>query len=325
MIGIVGAGPAGSRLAQILGKKTVMFNSRTRKPCAGGITHKSKLNIPDSVILAKMGIAELRYMSNSVEFKIPDVLSVSRDKFNEWMIKEAVSSGAELVNERVIDVYKADKWVVKTNGGEYRFDFLVGADGVSSIVRRKTIGPHRTVAVTISGDTKNRWDNERMILWFFPRFLGYAWMFPKGKRANIGIGGISKMTTMYAHFNDLFGKVNFSGWAIPFYLGRAGFNDFALIGDAAGHANPISGEGVSYAIMGAEELGKAILEGKPERYEDYWRNRYGKELASNLNWYKLAYKFIPVVMKKSRFLERAFTGIIRGDPIDIKNITKWML
>ena len=51
-----------------------------------------------------------------------------------------------------------------------------------------------------------------------------------------------------------------------------------MLGDAAGFADPVTGEGIYYALRSAELFAAAFLEGKPEGYETRWRKDFGGEL-----------------------------------------------
>jgi geranylgeranyl reductase family protein len=53
---------------------------------------------------------------------------------------------------------------------------------------------------------------------------------------------------------------------------------WALIGDAAGFADPVTGEGIYYALRSAELFGEAYLKGEPADYEQLWRADFGREL-----------------------------------------------
>jgi len=59
---------------------------------------------------------------------------------------------------------------------------------------------------------------------------------------------------------------------------RASGENWALLGDAAGFADPVTGEGIYYALRSAELLAAAFLEGRPEEYEARWRKDFGGEL-----------------------------------------------
>ena len=59
---------------------------------------------------------------------------------------------------------------------------------------------------------------------------------------------------------------------------RACGEGWALLGDAAGFADPVTGEGIYYALRSAELFADAFLEGKPQQYEARWREDFGEEL-----------------------------------------------
>ena len=54
--------------------------------------------------------------------------------------------------------------------------------------------------------------------------------------------------------------------------------DWALLGDAAGFADPVTGEGIYYALRSAELFAETFLSGTPEAYEKRWREDFGAEL-----------------------------------------------
>jgi flavin-dependent dehydrogenase len=53
---------------------------------------------------------------------------------------------------------------------------------------------------------------------------------------------------------------------------------WALLGDAAGFADPVTGEGIYYALRSAELFAEAYLAGTPLDYEELWRKDFGREL-----------------------------------------------
>jgi len=72
---------------------------------------------------------------------------------------------------------------------------------------------------------------------------------------------------------------------IPLAAGESFFrqpacgSDWLLVGDAAGHVDPLLGEGISFALKSAECAAQAILSGNIPTYEALWRERYGNMLA----------------------------------------------
>ena len=77
---------------------------------------------------------------------------------------------------------------------------------------------------------------------------------------------------------------------------RASGNDWALIGDAGGFADPVTGEGIYYALRSAELFAQCYLSGSPTAYEDSWRSDFGGEL------------------KRAAQMRRRFYGNIWGAP-----------
>ena len=59
---------------------------------------------------------------------------------------------------------------------------------------------------------------------------------------------------------------------------RAAGEDWALLGDAAGFADPVTGEGIFYALRSAELFAEAFLAGGVESYEAMWRADFGRDL-----------------------------------------------
>jgi geranylgeranyl reductase family protein len=59
---------------------------------------------------------------------------------------------------------------------------------------------------------------------------------------------------------------------------RACGDGWALLGDAAGFADPVTGEGIYYALRSAELFAEAYLSGDPAAYEERWREDFGREL-----------------------------------------------
>jgi flavin-dependent dehydrogenase len=133
--------------------------------------------------------------------------------------------------------------------------------------------------------------------------MGFIWIFPKKSCINIGIGSMESGKKLrhslenFITFNPAGKKLKplqgefFSHllpiiWNEKFYKLPCCGENWALIGDAAGHVDPISGVGIYYAIRGGTLCASAILDGDIKLFEKYWRNDYGYELfygARNFN------------------------------------------
>jgi flavin-dependent dehydrogenase len=70
------------------------------------------------------------------------------------------------------------------------------------------------------------------------------------------------------------------GWTLPqatrstFFRTPAAGEDWVLVGDAAGHVDPLTGEGIWYAMWGAQLAADAILTGAPADYDRRWREAF---------------------------------------------------
>lgn len=153
---------------------------------------------------------------------------------------------------------------------------------------------------------------------FLPNWVGYAWAFPRIDHVSFGIattqdafdhealdklmwdfmlsyyevaqvGNLRKMRLWNrqentTQLNNLRDKAERYAARIPGLAPRtwdtrkACGDDWALLGDAAGFADPVTGEGIYYALRSAELFADAYLKGKPQAYETLWREDFGAEL-----------------------------------------------
>ena len=161
-IAIVGAGPAGCHLAHLLADsehEILLFDHRVcpphevgyEKPCGGGLSPLVGQRFPDvlslpfprhrplCVLLRASGGSQVEHALDSSDWAI-----VSRAEFGSALLERALANGRlRYVQQRVTDVEQSGEgWSVHTAAAEtFLADFLVGADGVRSIVRRQVVGP----------------------------------------------------------------------------------------------------------------------------------------------------------------------------------------
>jgi flavin-dependent dehydrogenase len=159
-------------------------------------------------------------------------------------------------------------WLVRdAGGGYYRSRWLVAADGGASTLRHQLapdLQPGRyaaRVAYAARGAPPGQ-----AIVRFLPLSEGYAWDFPRPGMHSIGVAlpaGIGRRPQMDGLIDELLaaggepGEAPRAGALIPAWdwtagspreLGAAGY---AILGDAAGLADPVSGEGIDYALRSA--------------------------------------------------------------------------
>jgi len=186
---------------------------------------------------------------------------------------------------------------------------VIGADGVES-----RVGKWAGIDTTLKTDelevcvqylmTGIEFDPDYSYFWFGNEIApgGYAWLFPKGvSTANVGLGILPKMAKLSAkEYLDNFVKSRFrDGEIIEMVVGgvpvkgpvkTAVTDNVMLVGDAARHADPITGGGIANAMkagffagnVAAEAVEKKDYSRKMlEKYDELWKNDFGKSLHRN--------------------------------------------
>jgi len=318
-IGIIGAGVAGSICATVLGNSgvevAIFDHSHPReKPCGGLIEERvvKEFRIPEGLLEneVKWVLAE-RFKSRSKFAYNPSQFLISRKDFDYHLLQTALKSrSVTFFDEKVVQIIRGEKeWLLETSRGQrIRVKVVVGADGCPSFTRKnvfKPIPPHflaATVGYNFFCSPKHIHDafEENTVEVYYSREYvprgGFLWIFPKKGKINVGIGSIEKGEKLkqsldrfmishpagrrllslerhpFAHLVPTIWKEDF------FDLPCTGEN-WALIGDAAGHVNPIGGAGIYYAMKGGALCASAFLEGDLHLFEKYWRKEYGRELC----------------------------------------------
>jgi len=167
---------------------------------------------------------------------------------------------------------------------------LVGADGIRSLVRQKTVGhiSKENLGLTY-GYFATGTENEPTTVKFVAGIPGYLWIFPRNNHSSIGIGSelkygaaLKRILDEFIHsycpkikviskFSAMFPRATDPDF---FTLPCAG-NNWILIGDAAGHADPLTGEGILYALWSGKLAAEALTEDKLSSYDKLWREQYG--------------------------------------------------
>jgi len=303
-VGIVGAGPAGSYLAYMLaglGAKVLLYDGRGawEKPCGGGVPPKVHQMFPEIRVMD----APRREVSVGV-FVSPEgrevrlesrnpLWVVARKDFNGYLLDLARGEkGVTFRKRRVARVRRLrTRWMISGKDFEDRVDRIVGADGANSLVRRAVAEaiPREMIAGTMGYFVERKDEREAV-----SRFLdapGYIWAFPRTDHICVG-GGTCQKGYPIRQRVDAFVAERFAGrkvlgrWAAPIpFIRDPSFFDrpvsgdgWFLVGDAAGHVDPITGEGILYAMWGAKLLAKALAHDGDAPYEELWRDAYGGEL-----------------------------------------------
>jgi geranylgeranyl reductase family protein len=292
---VVGAGPAGSLAAYRLASAgaTVLLLDRARfprdKPCGGGVTIRALNELPfaiDPVVEGVVDRFELRLRhrhSFSRRAPAPLALMTQRRRLDAYLVERAVAAGAE---------FRDGVRVSRVAQGEVGGDsarVVIGADGANGVTARSLgLATDREHGVALEGNLANDVvDSERyarrLVLEFGTVPGGYGWVFPKGDHVNLGVGGwedegprlrehLARLCAV--HGVDPAALTEVRGHRLP--LRRPGSalaeGRVALVGDAAGLVDPLSGDGMYEAFLSANLAARHALEllaGERESFEGY--------------------------------------------------------
>jgi flavin-dependent dehydrogenase len=248
----------------------------------------------------------------------------SREVLNGLVLDRAIEGGARFEQAAVTGFSRdVDVWSIQTNKGEtWRARFLVGADGAASFIRRRLVGIFSKNDLALAfgynvkqadQDTNGKGNQSRdltddeVIVRFPMDFTGYLWAFPRPGVMNFGVASklgertSDQLRSILAEFvSGYYGgrmptsdRVSFFGAKIP-TLDLATWKDlrttgdaWVLIGDAAGFADPITGEGIYYAFKSADLFADSLAEEGTNGsigelanvlYEERWRESFGRDL-----------------------------------------------
>ncbi|KYH32632.1 geranylgeranyl reductase family protein [Neomoorella mulderi] len=330
---ICGAGPAGSTCGRLLARRglKVLILDKARfpryKPCGGGLTGKALGELePGWEKLSEDSTREVIFYHRqerpiNIVYQQPVIRMVGREKLDAWLLEQAAAAGATIRDGyRVTAVAETATGVTiyGEDGSIFQGDFLVGADGARSLVR-KSLPFNTGTAAGVTLECEIPVDEGvlaeyrgRVHLSYGGIPAGYGWIFPKGDHLSVGIGSFTRQVKgLQRYFQDFCRGMGLKipegircrGAVIPAASGKAGTlhtGRAVLAGDAAGLVDPFSGEGIYYALRSgrlAAEAISAALAGQGG-LEDYTKKIHAEVLPSLHYAWRIArvvYALTPVV------------------------------
>ena len=297
-VAVIGGGPTGATAADDLaraGHKVLLMERGGRiKPCGGAVPPRlmEDFEIPQSLLVARARSARMIAPSNrAVDMPVGEigyVGMVDREHFDEWLRERAASNGAERLSATFdrIERDESEGALVcfrRERGGEVervRARLVIGADGARSAVAKQNIEGAEKIPCVFAyheiiespAETGENYDPSRCDVFYqgklSPDF--YAWVFPHGKTASIGVGSANKGFSLrgaVSTMRDDLGlttcqTVRREGAPIPLKPLKRWDNgrDVIVAGDAAGIVAPASGEGIYYAMIGGRYVAEAAAE-----------------------------------------------------------------
>lgn len=304
-ISIVGGGPAGSLCGERLataGFKVTIYDERMtwEKPCGGGLTHKAIEAYPfllDSPqpkrIVRKAELISSGGHRAQFEMNRPIVI-YARKVLNQLLLDRAIAAGCTAVCSRVTNVDTNGARVRLTAQGEERWsDFIVLAAGArNQLLPETTALGSKDLEVTLGYFVPTEEDIIKVK--FLKEFEGYLWSFPRADHLSVGICakmGQSSTQVLRRHLDDFVEDEKIPRAGAKFYSHvlpspeahtirsrRISGRNWAMAGDAAATVDPITGEGLYYALRSGDLLAEAIAEGAPEMYPEKLRDAFSADL-----------------------------------------------
>jgi geranylgeranyl reductase family protein len=294
---ISGAGPAGSKCAEILAKngfKVALIEKDTnwRKPCGGAVNSRifkyyPQLHKHDFHQINGMKIYSADYHNFGYKWKKVNDYSINVDRlyFDTILRNIAIDEGAELFDKNLSYDFitnKNNRIGIKTKSPsgiqEYKGKIIIIADGMSSKLAFKSGLKNKwriediMVAKCAIMEGENNIESD-IISFFFQSYKGYAWIFPLGgNKFNIGCGSLIReesnfsLNQMYNNFlkdpniKNFLPKSHYKKiWTAAYPLPSQGVNEPSLYGDNIMLIGDIAG---FVSPLSGEGICSGIISGK---------------------------------------------------------------
>jgi geranylgeranyl reductase family protein len=309
-VAVIGAGPAGAwaayQLASSGARVAIVDGSHPReKPCGGGLTSRA-LDIVCEHLRGPASdgvpIASGRFESGGHEAGVPlrpgALHVVARRSFDAALLSAAQSAGAQHISARASDIRsQPGGWSVTAGGSTICAGWIVGADGANSLVRRQVHRPFPRSEISVAAGYFVHGHHSSMIgVAFIDEPPGYLWAFPRADHLAVGACAQANETSsaemlrysaewIRAHVGAPERTWQRYSWPVP-SLSEAALHaehpagrGWMLVGDAAGLVDPITREGIYFALRSGEYAAQALGQSKPEEYVSMLRQEVYPELA----------------------------------------------
>ncbi|MBV9154977.1 MAG: NAD(P)/FAD-dependent oxidoreductase [Acidobacteriaceae bacterium] len=283
-VAVLGGGPAGASAAERIaraGLKTILIDEKLvwEKPCGGGITYKAYAQYPYLIenatpkkLVKDTVLAAPKAGSAKTTLTHPIVI-YARIDLNKMLLHRAEAAGAQIEKERVLGLNRTSSgWQIRTKAGTIEADFCIIATGARNPLR--DVGTQYGARDTMVSFGYRVLANQiHMDLQFLPNLEGYIWVFPRADHISIGICGKGEpahaLRKRLEHYMD---EKGFSRRDAQFYAhllpsleacgwrkNRLAGDGWIAVGDAAGLVDPITGEGLYYAVRSGDLASQVVL------------------------------------------------------------------
>ena len=320
---IAGAGPAGTTCGLLLRQKGIdcIVVDRAEFPrdkiCGGGLT-------PRSYQLLGSLLPKFHYDYNSVsrlklllegeqiyDLRMDKQLRiVKRRQFDAQLLKEYQKSGGTFVNEALTAIEEKEGQIIVTlkSGRQVACDYLVGADGANSRVR-KYLNPQSEHGLLCMEQYGPKSPDNAIVINVSKQYQqGYYYSFPNETYDVQGFGDHATTPKTFREVLDEMGcpDLKAKGAYIPIKIDYPLHDRIILIGDAGQFPNRLSYEGLYYAFLTAKHAAEAISSGRPfaEVNRQVFKNKNKEERVARFFYSRSGLSLL-------RFLCRRFPGMVQ--------------
>ncbi len=305
---VTGAGPAGSSAAQKAAEKGLDVLLIDRKTvigepvrCAEFIPKQllGELNCKKEFIVQPVKTMKTILPDRTITETPSPGCIINRNEFDQALAEKAQNAGAKIWTDTKAVGLNGNSVTLVKNSGQINVTakIIIGADGPHTRIGKWIGSPNRNLLPAVQVKAALTEPIDYTEVYFDKRFYGgYAWLFPKGNTANIGLGikqaeGVNELKNHLEYFLNMLkeeGRITgkFSGYTagwIPADKPRKlTKGNVMLTGDAGGQTHPITGAGASQAVMCGRMAGKwaaeAVLRDNINllsEYDDEWMDLYG--------------------------------------------------
>lgn len=284
---VVGAGPAGSAAARALAERgfaTLIVDRRAEigRPvqCAEYVPKliMKEVLVPRSCVAHSTGALRTHLPSGQQHVLAAPGFVLNRAMFDKHLATEAVRAGADIMVRTTAVERTACGLVIRLRQEEREVSarIIVGADGVHSSVGHWIDQRNASFIAAAQCELVIDEASSETEVYFAPEYkAGYAWFFPKGQTANVGVGidgeaGAPRAAEALELFLERLRKagrikranpVAYTAGFVPVGGLTKGWTDNILLaGDAAGCVHPVTGAGILFALISGRIAGEVAAE-----------------------------------------------------------------
>lgn len=333
---IVGGGPAGlicadklkdSGLSTLLLEKDSIFGD---KVCAGGLTRKdlAVIDVPPELFEHTVYKTAVHSPKRESMAEPPEavVFTIDRKVLGKWQRQQLDGSLVEVRTNAQVSEIKAESVILK-GGEEIGYKFLVGADGYTSLVRRYLKLPLKRKLIGIQYIVPVPGLDPKLEIFLDSKHFGawYGWIFPHKEKISVGCCCDTRFYSSKKLKNNFYEwlklkNIDISGaeyQSAPISYDYRGlkFDNIFLVGEAAGIASGLTGEGIYQSLVTGIQVA-SYIQGKDEMMEEMkYVIKYNKIQIRILKIFRylgpfrgVVHEWIIMLLNNKRFKEKVNRG-----------------